>query len=192
MKTDNRWMLQESKTKRNAFPCLSKHASEAFNLIFTLSNHFTHFKTILKFLTLSIFFPLLGFSLLRFSLLVTSLLCLVTPLYLYCDWTKFDKISCEINSRDAPWIKNSKTWRFWCICSDVLFKNLTRKKCVLVSEFISVKHRMCRIWSTRRWTDFSSLSRLRWSTSGSRLVVVLSWRSPGFISRWLLRPFFPK
>ena len=76
-----RWMLHESiKTKRNAFPYLRKHASEAFSLIFTLSNHFTHFKTILKFLTLSIFFPLLGFSLLCYSLLVTSLLCLVTPL----------------------------------------------------------------------------------------------------------------
>ena len=75
-----RWMLHESiKTKRNAFPYLSKHASEAFSLIFTLSNHFTHFKTILKFLTLSIFFPLLGFSLLCYSLLVTSLLCSVTP-----------------------------------------------------------------------------------------------------------------
>ena len=34
----------------------------------------------LKFLTLSFFFPLLGFSLLRYLLLVTSLLCLVTPL----------------------------------------------------------------------------------------------------------------
>ena len=61
--------------------------------------------------------------------------------------------------------KNSKTWRFWFIYSDVLFKNLTRKKRVLVSEFTSVKHRMCKIWSTWRWTDFSSFSRLRWSTS---------------------------
>ena len=61
-------MLHESKTKRNAFPYLSKNASEAFNFNFTrLSKHFTHFKTILKFLTLPIFFPLLG------------LLCLVTP-----------------------------------------------------------------------------------------------------------------
>ena len=45
-----RWMLHESiTTKRDAFPYLRKHASEAFSLIFTLSNHFTHFKTILKF-----------------------------------------------------------------------------------------------------------------------------------------------
>ena len=36
---------------------------------------------------------------------------------------------------------------------------------VLVSEFTSVKHIMCKIWSTWRWTDFSSFSRLRWSTS---------------------------
>ena len=72
-------MLHEPKTKRNVFPYLGKHASEAFNLICTLSNHFTHFKTILKLLTLSIFFPFLGFSLLRYSLLVISLLCLVTP-----------------------------------------------------------------------------------------------------------------
>ena len=61
--------------------------------------------------------------------------------------------------------KNSKTWRFWFIYSDVLFKNLTRKKRVLVSEFTSVKHRIGKIWSTWRWTDFSSFSRLRWSTS---------------------------
>ena len=32
--------------------------------------------------------------------------------------------------------------------SDVLFKNLTTKKRVLVSEFTFVKHRMCKIWST--------------------------------------------
>ena len=51
--------------------------------------------------------------------------------------SKFDKLSCEINSRNAPWIKNSKTWRFWFIYSDVLFKNLTRQKCVSVSEFTS-------------------------------------------------------
>ena len=38
-----RWMLHESKTKQNDFPYLGKHVSEAFNLIFTLSNHFTHF-----------------------------------------------------------------------------------------------------------------------------------------------------
>ena len=42
----------------------------------------------------------------------------------------------------------AKTWRSWFIYSDVLFKNLTRKKRVLVSEFTSVKHRMCKIWST--------------------------------------------
>ena len=30
-------------------------------------------------------------------------------LYFLCDWTKFDKLSCEINSRNTPWIKNSKT-----------------------------------------------------------------------------------
>ena len=54
----------------------------------------------------------------------------------------------------SPWIKNSKTWRFWFIYSDVLFKNWTRKKCVSVSEFTTVKHRMCKIWSTWRWTDF--------------------------------------
>ena len=29
-----------------------------------------------------------------------------------------------------------------------LFKNLTRKKCVLISEFTTVKHRICKIWST--------------------------------------------
>ena len=34
-------------------------------------------------------------------------------LYFHCDWSKFDKLSCEIKSRNAPWIKNSKTWRFW-------------------------------------------------------------------------------
>ena len=39
----------------------------------------TYFKTIIKFLTLQNFLPLLGFPLLRYSLLVTSLLCLVTP-----------------------------------------------------------------------------------------------------------------
>ena len=33
-------------------------------------------------------------------------------LYFHCDWSKFDKLSCEINFRNAPWIKNSKTWRF--------------------------------------------------------------------------------
>ena len=33
------------------------------------------------------------------------------------------------------------------IYSDELFKNLTRKKCVLLSEFTTVKHRMCKIWS---------------------------------------------
>ena len=74
-------MLHESKRKRNAFPYLGKHASEAFNLIFTLSNHFTHFKTILKFLTLSIFFPVTRFFvtlLLVTRYFVTSLLCLVT------------------------------------------------------------------------------------------------------------------
>ena len=27
-------------------------------------------------------------------------------------------------------------------------QNLTRKKCVLISEFTTVKHRMCKIWST--------------------------------------------
>ena len=53
----------------------------------------------------------------------------------------------EINSRNAPWIKNSKTWRFWFIYSDALFKNLTRKKCVSVSEFKTAKHRMSKIWS---------------------------------------------
>ena len=54
--------------------------------------------------------------------------------------------------------------------SDVLFKNLTRKKCVLVSEVTFVKQRMCKIWSTWRWTDFSSLSRLRWSASAGLLL----------------------
>ena len=62
-------LRHESRTKRNAFPYLDKHASQA--LIFTVSNHFTHYKTILKFLILS-FFPVTRF-------LVTSLLCLVTP-----------------------------------------------------------------------------------------------------------------
>ena len=94
----------------------------------------------------------------------------ITYIYFHCDWTKFDKLSREINSRSAPWIKNSKTWRFWFIYSDVLFKNLTSKKCVLVSEFTSVKHRMCKIGSTSAWTDFSSLSRLRWSTSADSLL----------------------
>ena len=27
-------------------------------------------------------------------------------------------------------------------------KNLTRKKCVLISEFTTVKHSICKIWST--------------------------------------------
>ena len=39
----------------------------------------TYFKTIIKFLTLQNFLPLLGFPSLRYSLLVTSLLCLVNP-----------------------------------------------------------------------------------------------------------------
>ena len=81
-------------------------------------------------------------------------------LYFQCDWTKFDKLSSEINSRNAPWMKNSKTWRFWFIYSDVLFINLTRKKCISVLEFTSGKYRMWKICSTWRWTDFSSLSRL--------------------------------
>ena len=50
--------------------------------------------------------------------------------------------------------KNSKTWRFWFIYSDGLFKNRTRKQCVSVSEITTVKHGMCKIWSTWRWTDF--------------------------------------
>ena len=83
--------------------------------------------------------------------------------------TKFISIviglSCEINFRNAPWNKNSKTWRFWFKYSDALFKNLTRKKRVFVLEFTSVKHRKGKIWSTWRWTDFTSFSRLRWSTS---------------------------
>ena len=70
-----RCMLHESiKTKRNAFPYLSKHASEAFSLIFTLSNHFTHFKTIWNFWPLQYFsrysvsrYFLTRYSLLRYS-----------------------------------------------------------------------------------------------------------------------------
>ena len=112
---------------------------------------------------------------------------------------KLDKLSCEINSRNGPKIKNSKPRRFLLIFSDALapavrkvdnaihrinhypvadsvvcfvntypdwiviypvdsviqtlnnrglFKNLTRNKCVSVSEITSVKHRMCKIWST--------------------------------------------
>ena len=45
--------------------------------------------------------------------------------------------SCHVKLILVP---HSKTWRFWFIYSDVLFKNLTGKKCVLVSEFTSVKH----------------------------------------------------
>ena len=29
-------------------------------------------------------------------------------LYFHYEWITFDKLSCEINSRNAPWIKNSK------------------------------------------------------------------------------------
>ena len=57
----------------------------------------------------------------------------------------FDKLSWEINSRNSPWIKNL------ALLAHIfrrLFKNLTRKKCVLISEFKTVKHRMCKIWST--------------------------------------------
>ena len=46
---------------------------------------------------------------------------------------KLNKLSCEINSHNAPYIKNSKTRRFWFIFSDVLSKDLIRKKCVSVS-----------------------------------------------------------
>ena len=47
---------------------------------------------------------------------------------------KLDKLPCESNSRNAPYITISKTRRFWFIFSDLLFKNLTRKKHVSVSE----------------------------------------------------------
>ena len=62
------------------------------------------------------------------------------------------------------------SWCIWFIYSDILFKNLTKKKCLLLSEFTTVKHRMCKIWSTWRWTDVLSLSRLRWSTSAGLLL----------------------
>ena len=43
----------------------------------------------------------------------------------------------------------AKSKQIWFIYSDVLFKNLPRtKKCVSVSEFASVKYRMCKICST--------------------------------------------
>ena len=61
--------------------------------------------------------------------------------------------------------KTRKLGAFGSYVCIVLLKNLTRKKRVLVSEFTSVKHRMCKIWSTWRWTDFSSFSLLRWSIS---------------------------
>ena len=51
------------------FPYLRKHASEAFSLILTLSNHFTHFKKIVDPFNI---FPVTRFSvtsLLRYSLL---------------------------------------------------------------------------------------------------------------------------
>ena len=55
------WTLHESKTKRNAFPFLGKHASQA------VSNHFYAFLKDFEIFDPFIFFSLLGFSLLRYS-----------------------------------------------------------------------------------------------------------------------------
>ena len=93
-----RWMLHESKTKRNAFPYLGKHASEAFNLIFTLSNHFTHFWPFQYFSRYSVY----RYFVTRY--VVTSLLCLVTPFeysgnfLTVCDAAKKNKIYCFLTS----------------------------------------------------------------------------------------------
>ena len=46
---------------------------------------------------------------------------------------KLNRLSCDINSHNAPYIKNSKPRRFWFIFSEALFKDLIRKKCVSVS-----------------------------------------------------------
>ena len=96
----------------------------------------------------------------------------------------------------TPLGSKTRNLALWFIYSDVLFKNSTRKKCVLLSEFTTVKHRKCKIWSTWRWTDFSEsifLSRVEGRGSrvpcrgsrvegrGSRVIFItktrfLSWR----------------
>ena len=71
------------------------------------------------------------------------------------------------NSRNAPWIKNSKTWRFCFVYSDVLLKNSTRKKCVLNTECVK---------SGALEVDWFFVALSLEMKYFSRLVVVLSWR----------------
>ena len=72
-------------------------------------------------------------------------------------------MSSDINSRNAPWIKKSKTWRFWFIYSDGLFKNWTRK-----NTFQSQNLQPCVAFSL----EMKYFSRL--------LVVVVELKSTGF------------
>ena len=91
----------------------------------------------------------------------------------------------------TPLGSDSKTWRFWFKYSDGLFKNWTRKKCVSVSEFTTVKHRMCKIWSTWRWTDFRRF--LAWDEL-LQPVYCCGWAKEHRVSSRVgfSRPLFPK
>ena len=86
--------------------------------------------------------------------------------------------------------KTRKLGRFWSIYSDGLFKNWTEKN-VFQSQNLQPWNTEClKSGALEGGLIFVAFSLERSTSAG--LLLLLSWRAPGFISRWFSRPVFPK